>query len=100
MTNIQFYHKNEHQKENVEIFKRWAFHHGLSLFQPDVRSPWHVQARIGQYSLYPQTLNFWPHKLKGYYEGVGTVEGAGELTWMLFEALAAADDEVNLIDDE
>lgn len=98
MTNVQFYYKGSHQKENVDVFKRWATYYGLALFQPSSSNPWHVQTEIGKYSLYPQTLNFWPHKLKGYWEGTGTVVGISELTRMLREALDAAEDHIDLIE--
>jgi hypothetical protein len=65
MTEIEYYHKNAYEQENVEAFKKFvAANSKVDFFQPAPdRAPWHVQAKVNG-----RLLSFWPHMMKGRTE--------------------------------
>lgn len=64
-------------------------------FQPNPeKAPWHVQCVIKSDEGYDLTLNFWPHKLKGQYDGK-SVQGIEALRAIMAQAI---DDSVSKFD--
>ena len=80
-----------------ETFMRrfpWA-----DFFQPNAeKAPWHVQCILKSEEGYSHTLNFWPHKLKGQYDGK-SVEGMEGLRDIMSRAIEDSTQSLDLIED-
>jgi len=79
-----------------ETFMRrfeWA-----KFFQPNAdKAPWHVQCLIPTQTGDVLALNFWPHRLKGQYDGK-SVEGFEELRAMMAQAIDDSQDTFDVIE--
>ena len=84
-----------------ETFMRrfeWAKFH-----QPNAATaPWHVQCHIPTDVGYVLTLNFWPHLLKGQYEGFNggkSVIGLDDLRAMMISASQDTSDDFSVFEE-
>lgn len=79
-----------------ETFMRrfeWA-----KFFQPNPeKAPWHVQCHIETRTGENLVLNFWPHKLKGQYDGK-SVEGMDALRGMMAQAIDDSDNDLAVVE--
>lgn len=82
---------NPWQLENVTSFRRMmeAMPHVTFKHANYRAAPWHIQARVNNV-----TINFWPHLLKGNFEGARAVEGIHALQRLIREAEAHTEFEV------
>lgn len=70
----------------------------VTFFQPkpDI-APWHVQCVIEGQGGEAHVLNFWPHKLKGQYQG-GAVEGMENLRRIMAQAIDDSQSDFDVIE--
>ena len=83
--------RDAEQEHNVRQFERlMAMNTDIKFFQPQpLKAPWHVQAEVNGY-----VLNFWPHRLKGNFDGEKAVQGYRALQALIGEAREDKDDEL------
>lgn len=88
---IQYYAKTIEHRTNNALFGKWALDNKIELRPVSpVKAPWHFYAVIGYGCLYPQRVDFYPHKVKGTWNG-RTAEGTVELSQLLQLVHAAVD---------
>jgi hypothetical protein len=100
---MQLYWTTPEQEINCAAFETFMRRfHWVEFIQPSPeKAPWHVQAWIRCANNYVVIVNFWPHKLKGQYDGQA-VEGMDALAKMLWCALDGKHDpdDCTVIEDE
>jgi len=66
---MEFWHSKPHHLSQVRAFAQLAEDYALDLEFPNKeKAPWHVRAVVGRYGTYPQTVQFWPHLMKAYWD--------------------------------
>lgn len=70
----------------------------VKFYQPNPeKAPWHVQCAIDSADGCPLYLNFWPHKLKGQYDGK-SVEGLEALRSIMAQAIDDSTEDTEVLD--
>jgi hypothetical protein len=70
----------DHAENNAAFLKIVKKFPHLHLHQPSPeKAPWHWQAIISGNGGYRQTLNFWPHLMKGQRDGYKSVHGSSAI---------------------
>jgi hypothetical protein len=77
------YSKHPCHDENWFLFEELVVQNpDVGFFQPHPdRAPWHVQAVVNEV-----LINFWPHKLKGCFEGTRAMAGMTALRDLILQA--------------
>ena len=90
---MEFYYRNDEQRDACEKFALWAKQRGLQLYHQNAeKAPWHLYARVGSQQLYPQRIDFYPHKETAVWEG-RTFKGIAAFDDMMMQVLLACDGE-------
>jgi hypothetical protein len=97
---LYYNHNNQDQVTNCAAFETFMRRfEWVKFFQPNPeKAPWHVQCNIKSEHGEPLILNFWPHKLKGQYDGK-SVEGMEELRRIMAQAIEDSTSDFSLIED-
>lgn len=92
---MRFWYSKPHHLAKIREFEELVHDFALEVTWPNAeKAPWHVQARVGHFAMYPQTINFWPHLMKAHWCGEGSIavggkEIAGLIERATMEAYAA-----------
>lgn len=99
---MQLYANPDRQEQvtNVAAFETFMRRYEWAdFFQPNTaKAPWHVQCIIEGTGGDVHVVNFWPHKLKGQYDGK-SVEGMDGLRSIMAQAIEDSHDDFSLIED-
>lgn len=86
---------NPIHEENCAYFEQYmARFPWVNFYQPNIASaPWHIQAAIPAKGDDDILIDFWPHKLKAWCSGFGTVEGVDGLREIMSYAIEESNEE-------